>query len=180
MMADVKTFFRRKKSKKKLMLFSTDPKVLGKIDLLFGLPMTAIWLLRCHELVRWTDFNAIFTHAVLAFIVFSGLYNLFIRRGAVERNVTLGDVWHKAYLRLGRWFVPVGFAAVVVGLFALVTVLSLVIDGEVPTFSGGFSHIVTSLGWMLICMLYGVVRRYVDFRAYYRAPVKSSEEIDWY
>ena len=179
-MIDLKAVFRRKKSKKKLMFFSTDPKVSGRIDVLFGLPMTALWLLRCHEIGKWVGTSEIVSYAVLAIIVFGGLYNLFIRKGAVERNVTLGDVWHKAYLRLGRWFVPVGFVAVVVGYSALVAVLTLFFDDDEATFSGSVSHIVTALGWLLICMLYSVVRRYVDFREYYRSPVASREEVDWY
>ena len=93
------------------MSFSRNPKVDGVVDLAFGLPLAALWLLRCYELDCWTNVTTIVSYIYLAFIIFGGAYKLLFRHGAIEGEVTLGGFYSRMYLRLGWWFLPVGLAA---------------------------------------------------------------------
>lgn len=177
---DIKAIFRKKKSAKKLVAFSTDPKTSGLVDVAFGVPITLLFVLRCHELDCWLTFGTIVSFLLLGYILVNGTYRLLFRKGAVQDNVTLGSLHHKLYQRFGRWFIPVGFVLYIAAFTALVAVLSLLFVDEGMTVQGSVSHVCLSLSWLLIGLMYKVVRSYVDFRHYYSSPKDSRKEIDWY
>ena len=171
--------FGKRKKQKKLVWFSCDPKLSGRVDVLFGVPIGVLFTLRCLELGEWINFGTMLSFVYLAVIIFGGLYRWLFRRGAVERTVVIGGFAQSMYRRLGRLYVPVGFAVSVVGFAALVLGLSLITGIEDDTFRGTVSHISVSLAWMLLVLLYRVVSGYVGFLQYERSPVASRDMIDW-
>ena len=162
------------------MSFSRNPKVAGVVDVAFGLPLAALWLLRCHELDCWTKGTTIISYAYLAFIIFGGAYKLLFRHGAIEGEVTLGGFYNRMYLRLGWWFLPVGLAACVVVFTAAVLLLTSVDSGFTELPLDGLRHVSTAFAWALMAMMYGIVTRYFSFREYYRSPEASRKKVDWY
>ena len=170
--------FRKRKKNTKKMAFSRAPKQDGLVDLAFGLPLAALWLLRCHELDCWTNGTTILSYIYLAFIIFGGAYKLLFRRGAIEDEVTLGGFYNRMYLRLGLLFVPAGLAACVVVYTAFVLLLASVDSGFTELPLDDLQHDSTATAWLLILMMYGVVTTYFSFRAFYRSPEESRHEVD--
>ena len=152
------------------MSFSRNPKVDGVVDLAFGLPLAALWLLRCYELDCWTNVTTIVSYIYLAFIIFGGAYKLLFRHGAIEGEVTLGGFYNRMYLRLGWWFLPVGLAACVMVFTAAVLLLTSVDYGFTELPLDSLHHVSTAFAWALMAMMYGIVTRYFSFREYYRSP----------
>lgn len=177
---NIKAIFRKRKSTKKLVYFSTDPKRSGIVDVAFGLPIALLFVLRCRELGCWLTFGTVISFLLLGYILVNGTYRLLFKKGAVEDNVTLGGLHHRLYLRFGRWFIPVGFALYIAAFAALVAVLSLLFVDEGMTVQDSVSHVSLSLSWLLLGLMYNVVRSYVDFRHYYSSPRDSRRDIDWY
>lgn len=162
------------------MSFSRNPKVDGVVDLAFGLPLAALWLLRCYELDCWTNGTTIVSYIYLAFIIFGGAYKLLFRHGAIESEVTLGGFYNHMYLRLGWWFLPVGLAACVMVFTAAVLFLTSVDYGFTELPLDSLRHVSTAFAWALMAMMYGIVTRYFSFREYYRSPEASRKKVDWY
>lgn len=170
--------FRKRKKNTKKMAFSRAPKQDGLVDLAFGLPLAALWLLRCHELDCWTNGTTILSYIYLAFIIFGGAYKLLFRRGAIEDEVTLGGFYNRMYLRLGWLFVPAGLAACVVVYTAFVLLLASVDSGSTELPLDDLQHDSTATAWLLMLMMYGVVTTYFSFRAFYHSPEESRHEVD--
>ena len=170
--------FRKRKKNTKKMAFSRAPKQDGLVDLAFGLPLAALWLLRCHELDCWTNGTTILSYIYLAFIIFGGAYKLLFRRGAIEDEVTLGGFYNRMYLRLGWLFVPAGLAACVVVYTAFVLLLESVDSGFTELPPDDLQHDSTATAWLLMLMMYGVVTTYFSFRAFYHSPEESRHEVD--
>ena len=170
--------FRKRKKNTKKMAFSRAPKQDGLVDLAFGLPLAALWLLRCHELDCWTNGTTILSYIYLAFIIFGGAYKLLFRRGAIEDEVTLGGFYNRMYLRLGWLFVPAGLAACVVVYTAVVLLLASVDSGFTELPLDDLQHDSTATAWLLMLMMYGVVTTYFSFRAFYHSPEESRHEVD--
>lgn len=162
------------------MSFSRNPKVDGVVDLAFGLPLAALWLLRCYELDCWTNGTTIVSYIYLAFIIFGGAYKLLFRHDAIEGEVTLGGFYNRMYLRLGWWFLPVGLAACVMVFTAAVLFLTSVDYGFTELPLDSLRHVSTAFAWALMAMMYGIVTRYFSFREYYRSPEASRKKVDWY
>lgn len=162
------------------MSFSRNPKVDGVVDLAFGLPLAALWLLRCYELDCWTNVTTIISYIYLAFIIFGGAYKLLFRHGAIEDEVTLGGFYNRMYLRLGWWFLPVGLAACIMVFTAAVMLLTSVDYGFTELPLDSLRHVSTAFAWALMAMMYGIVTRYFSFREYYRSPETSRKKVDWY
>lgn len=162
------------------MSFSRNPKVDGVVDLAFGLPLAALWLLRCYELDCWGNVTTIVSYIYLAFIIFGGAYKLLFRHGAIEGEVTLGGFYNRMYLRLGWWFLPVGLAACVMVFTAAVLFLTSVDYGFTELPLDSLRHVSTAFAWALMAMMYGIVTRYFSFREYYRSPEASRKKVDWY
>ena len=170
--------FRKRKKNTKKMAFSRAPKQDGLVDLAFGLPLAALWLLRCHELDCWTNGTTILSYIYLAFIIFGGAYKLLFRRGAIKDEVTLGGFYNRMYLRLGWLFVPAGLAACVVVYTAFVLLLESVDSGFTELPLDDLQHDSTATAWLLMLMMYGVVTTYFSFRAFYHSPEESRHEVD--
>ena len=170
--------FRKRKKNTKKMAFSRAPKQDGLVDLAFGLPLAALWLLRCHELDCWTNGTTILSYIYLAFIIFGGAYKLLFRRGAIEDEVTLGGFYNRMYLRLGWLFVPAGLAACVVVYTALVLLLASVDSGFTELPLDDLQHDSTATAWLLMLMMYRIVTTYFSFRAFYHSPEESRHEVD--
>ena len=162
------------------MSFSRNPKMAGVVDVAFGLPLAALWLLRCYELDCWTNGTTIVSYIYLAFIIFGGAYKLLFRHGAIEGEVTLGGFYNRMYLRLGWWFLPVGLAACVMVFTAAVLFLTSVDYGFTELPLDSLRHVSTAFAWALMAMMYGIVTRYFSFREYYRSPEASRKKVDWY
>lgn len=162
------------------MSFSRNPKAAGVVDVAFGLPLAALWLLRCYELDCWTNVTTIISYIYLAFIIFGGAYKLLFRHGAIEDEVTLGGFYNRMYLRLGWWFIPAGLAACVMVFTAAVLLLTSVDSGFTELPLDGLRHVSTAFAWALMAMMYGIVMRYFSFREYYRSPEASRKKVDWY
>lgn len=162
------------------MSFSRNPKVDGVVDLAFGLPLAALWLLRCYELDCWTNVTTIVSYIYLAFIIFGGAYKLLFRHGAIEGEVTLGGFYNRMYLRLGWWFLPVGLVACVMVFTAAVLLLTSVDYGFTELPLDSLRHVSMAFAWALMAMMYGIVTRYFSFREYYRSPEASRKKVDWY
>ena len=170
--------FRKRKKNTRKMAFSRAPKQDGLVDLAFGLPLAALWLLRCHELDCWTNGTTILSYTYLAFIIFGGAYKLLFRRGAIEDEVTLGGFYNRMYLRLGWLFVPAGLAACIVVYTAFVLLLASVDSGFTELPLDDLQHDSTATAWLLMLMMYGVVTTYFSFRAFYHSPEESRHEVD--
>lgn len=170
--------FRKRKKNTKKMAFSRAPKQDGLVDLAFGLPLAALWLLRCHELDCWTNGTTILSYIYLAFIIFGGAYKLLFRRGAIEDEVTLGGFYNRMYLRLGWLFVPAGLAACIVVYTAFVLLLASVDSGFTELPLDDLQHDSTATAWLLMLMMYGVVTTYFSFHAFYHSPEESRHEVD--
>lgn len=172
--------FRKKKKKKIRMAYSRNPRFTGKVGVCFGLPMLALWILRCYEIDSWTTLTSIISYASLAFIIGFGLYHWVFCRRVVTCSVTLGDFRHSMYLRFGRRYLLVGLAAVMV-VYPLVPVLLTLIDNGFGGFTAAsFMHNFDATAWMLVLMAYKVVDSYIDYTDYYRSPESSREKLDWY
>lgn len=170
--------FRKRKKNTKKMAFSRAPKQDGLVDLAFGLPLAALWLLRCHELDCWTNGTTILSYIYLAFIIFGGAYKLLFRRGAIEDEVTLGGFYNRMYLRLGWLFVLAGLAACVVVYTAFVLLLASVDSGFTELPLDDLQHDSTATAWLLMLMMYRIVTTYFSFRAFYHSPEESRHEVD--
>ena len=170
--------FWKSKSHKKTVTFDRNPRLSGKVDVFFGVPLAALWLLRCYELDSWTNSAAITSYIVLAYIIFGGLYKLLIAKGAQRVQMELGGLYHRMYLRLGRWFVPVGIGASVVVYVGASLLLSAFSDGDVNAWLEDLRYILTTFAWALMLMMYTVVNRYVIFREYYRYAAAQREDTD--
>ena len=162
------------------MSFSRNPKAAGVVDVAFGLPLAALWLLRCYELDCWTNVTTIVSYIYLAFIIFGGAYKLLFRHGAIEGEVTLGGFYNRMYLRLGWWFLPAGLSACVDIYVAAVLLLTSIDYGFTELPLDSLRHVSTAFAWALMAMMYGIVRRYFSFREYYRSPEASRKKVDWY
>ena len=170
--------FRKRKKNTKKMAFSRAPKQDGLVDLAFGLPLAALWLLRCHELDCWTNGTTILSYIYLAFIIFGGAYKLLFRRGAIEDEVTHGVFYNRMYLGLGWLFVPAGLAACVVVYTAFVLWLESVDSGVTDLPLDDLQHDSTATAWLLMLMMYRIVTTYFSFRAFYHSPEESRHEVD--
>ena len=172
--------FRKRKKKKIRMAYSRNPRLTGKVGVCFGLPMLALWILRCYEIDSWTTLTSIISYASLAFIIGFGLYHWVFCRRVVTCSVALGDFRHSMYLRFGRRYLPVGLVAVMV-VYPLVPVLLTLIDNGFGGFTAAaFMHYFDATAWMLVLMAYKVVDSYIDYTDYYRSPESSREKLDWY
>ena len=88
--------FGKRKKQKKLVWFSCDPKLSGRVDVLFGVPIGVLFTLRCLEFGEWTNFGTMLSFVYLAVIIFGGLYRWLFRCGAVERTVVIGGFAQRA------------------------------------------------------------------------------------
>lgn len=172
--------FWKKKSKKQLMTFDRSPRLSGKVNVCFGLPLLALWLLRCYHINCWTNGTTILSFAVLAYIIGSGVYRWALRRGAISDTVTLGGLNNRMYLRYGRLYIPLGFAVNFIAFWALVLLLTLIANDFKAVPLGDVVDIFTTLAWLIILQLYKVWKSYVDFYEFYRSPEASRKFIDWY
>lgn len=170
--------FWKRKSRKKTVTFSRNPRLSGKVDVLFGVPLAALWLLRCYELDSWTNGAAITSYIVLAYIIFGGLYKLLFTKGLETVQMELGGLYNRMYLRLGRRFVPVGIGASVAIYIALSLLLSAFSEGDAKVWLKDFVHVLTAFAWALLLMMYTVVNRYVIFREYYRYAAARREDVN--
>ena len=78
----------KKKSKKQLMEFSRSPKLSGKVNVCIGLPLTALWLLRCWKIDCWYNGTTILSYIVLLLMVGTGIYRWAFRKGAISVEST--------------------------------------------------------------------------------------------
>lgn len=172
--------FRKRKSRKKLMSFDRSPRLSGKVNVLFGVPLLALWTLRCHMLDSWTSLNSILSFAILAWIISSGVYRWTFRKGAVNDTVTLGGFADRMYHRFGRRYIPYGIVGGLVAYSALCAVLTLIDNSFKALPMGELSGVATTLAWILLLIMYDVWKSYIDLYEYYRSPEASHKYIDWY
>lgn len=168
----------KKKSKKQQMEFSRSPKLSGKVNVCLGLPLTALWLLRCWKIDCWYNGTTILSYIVLLLMVGTGIYRWAFRKGAISDTITLGGFSNCMYLRYRRLYIPVGIAAGFLLIFALTTLISLIDSGIGGLSIQTFSYNLTALGWMYILVLYKIMRSYIDFYEYYRSPKASRKKVD--
>lgn len=160
----------KNKSKKQLMKFSRSSKLSGKVNVCIGLPLTALWLLRCWKIDCWYNGTTIFSYIILLLMVGTGIYRWAFRKGAISDTVTLGSFSNRMYLRYSRLYIPVGIAAGFLLIFVLTTLITLISYGIKEFTVQAFSDVQTTFGWIYILVLYKVLKSYVDFYEYYRSP----------
>ena len=168
----------KKKSKKQLMEFSRPPKLSGKVNVCVGLPLTALWLLRCWKIDCWYNGTTIFSYIVLLLMLSIGIYRWAFRKGAISDTVTLGGFSNRMYLRYRQLYMPVGIAAGFLLIFLFTTLPSLISYGIKGLSVQTFSDDLTTFGWMYILVLYKVLKSYVDFYEYYRSSEASRKKVD--
>lgn len=168
----------KKKSKKQLMEFSRPPKLSGKANVCVGLPLTALWLLRCWKIDCWYNSTTIFSYIVLLLMLSTGIYRWAFRKGAISDTVTLGGFNNRMYLRYRQLYMPVGIAAGFLLIFLFTTLPSLISYGIKGLSVQTFSDDLTTFGWMYILVLYKVLKSYVDFYEYYRSSEASRKKVD--
>lgn len=168
----------KKRSKKQLMEFSRPPKLSGKVNVCVGLPLTALWLLRCWKIDCWYNGTTIFSYIVLLLMLSTGIYRWAFRKGAISDTVTLGGFSNRMYLRYRQLYMPVGIAAGFLLIFLFTTLPSLISYGIKGLSVQTFSDDLTTFGWMYILVLYKVLKSYVDFYEYYRSSEASRKKVD--
>lgn len=168
----------KKKSKKQLMEFSRPPKLSGKVNVCVGLPLTALWLLRCWKIDCWYNGTTIFSYIVLLLMLSTGIYRWAFRKGAISDTVTLGGFSNRMYLRYRQLYMPVGIAAGFLLIFLFTTLPSLISYGIKGLSVQTFSDDLTTFGWMYILVLYKVLKSYIDFYEYYRSSEASRKKVD--
>ena len=168
----------KKKSKKQLMEFNRPPKLSGKVNVCVGLPLTALWLLRCWKIDCWYNGTTIFSYIVLLLMLSTGIYRWAFRKGAISDTVTLGGFSNRMYLRYRQLYMPVGIAAGFLLIFLFTTLPSLISYGIKGLSVQTFSDDLTTFGWMYILVLYKVLKSYVDFYEYYRSSEASRKKVD--
>lgn len=176
----MKNIFRKRKSRKKLMSFDRSPRLSGKVDVLFGVPLAALWTLRCYMLDNWTSLHTIFTFVILAWIIGSGVYCWAFRKGAVSDTVTLGGFADRMYHRFKRRYIPYGIVGGFAAYCALCVILTLIDNSFKALPLGELSGLATTLAWILLLTMHDVWKSYIDLYEYYRSPEASHKYIDWY
>ena len=89
----------KKKSKKQLMEFSRPPKLSGKANVCVGLPLTALWLLRCWKIDCWYNSTTIFSYIVLLLMLSTGIYRWAFRKGAISNRLARSGEHRNIYSR---------------------------------------------------------------------------------
>lgn len=168
----------KKKSKKQLMEFSRSPKLSGKVNVCIGLPLTALWLLRCWKIDCWYNGTTILSYIVLLLMVGTGIYRWAFRKGAISDTVTLGGFSNRMYLRYRQLYMPVGIGAGFLLIFVFTALLTLIGDGIDGLTIQRLSEELATFGWMFILVLYKVLKSYIDFYEYYRSPEASRKKVD--
>lgn len=168
----------KKKSKKQQMEFSRSPKLSGKVNVCVGLPLTALWLLRCWKIDCWYNATTIFSYILLLLMMGTGIYRWAFRKGAISDTITLGCFSNRMYLRYRRLYMPVGIAAGFLLIFVFMTLLTVIDDGIDGLTVQRLADDLTAFGWMFILILYKVLKSYVDFYEYYRSPEASRKKVD--
>lgn len=160
--------FRRRQIQLKVVEYIYNPSLEGKADIVvgvFGLAVTAVM----HAADLFTDwlFMAIST-VLYAGVIALGVYQWRLRRKPMKRQITLGGIKHRLYLRSRPLFILYGLAVKIVDCLIFITLLAM-LDNYTDLNSAFLEEL---YGWMFILPLavYAVIIEYLTYLQFYRTP----------